>query len=87
MNSLEDKLAEWFESYAKLLELNVWTQTNLTSAKWNADKRQWTVDLERKKADGTTENRTLHPRHVVSMLRDSFCILADLAVSNLKRAY
>ena len=61
----KDKLAEWFESYAKLLELNVWTQTNLTSAKWDGSKRQWTVDLERKKADGTTEKRTLHPRHVI----------------------
>lgn len=61
----KDKLAEWFESYAKLLELNVWTQTNLTSADWDANKRQWTVNLERKKADGTLEKRTLHPRHVI----------------------
>lgn len=61
----KDKLAEWFESYAKLLELNVWTQTNLTSTEWDANKRQWTVNLERKKADGTVEKRTLHPRHVV----------------------
>ena len=61
----KDKLAEWFEAYAKLLELNVWTQTNLTSAKWDGSKRQWTVELERKKADGTTEHRTLHPRHVI----------------------
>ena len=61
----KDKLAEWFESYAKLLELNVWTQTNLTSAKWDAGKRQWTVELERKKADGTVEHRTLHPKHVI----------------------
>ena len=61
----KDKLAEWFEAYAKLLELNVWTQTNLESASWDGSKRQWTVNLERKKADGTTEKRTLHPRHVV----------------------
>ena len=37
----------------------------MKSAKWDGDKRQWTVELERKKADGTVENRTLHPRHVV----------------------
>lgn len=61
----KDKLAEWFEAYAKLLELNVWTQTNLESASWDGSKRQWTVNLERKKADGTTEKRTLHPRHVI----------------------
>ena len=61
----KDKLAEWFESYAKLLELNVWTHTNLKAAKWDGSKRQWTVELERKKMDGTTENRILHPRHIV----------------------
>lgn len=61
----KDKLAEWFESYAKLLELNVWTQTSLESAQWDEAKRQWTVELERKKADGTVEKRTLHPRHVI----------------------
>ena len=61
----KDKLAEWFESYAKLLELNVWMQTSLTSAEWDSSKRQWTVNLERKKSDGTVENRTLHPRHIV----------------------
>ena len=61
----KDKLAEWFEAYAKLLELNVWTQTNLESASWDGSKRQWTVYLERKKADGNTEKRTLHPRHII----------------------
>ena len=44
----KDKLAEWFESYSKLLELNIWTQTNLESASWDGSKRQWTVNLERK---------------------------------------
>lgn len=43
----------------------MWTQTNLTSAKWDGSKRQWTVELDRKKPDGTTEHRTLHPRHVI----------------------
>ena len=61
----KDKLAEWFESYARLLELNVWTQTSIKSAKWDGEKRQWTVMLERKKADSTVETRTLHPRHVI----------------------
>lgn len=61
----KDKLAEWFESYAKILELNVWTQTNLEFASWDTAARQWTVELERKKADGTTERRTLHPKRVI----------------------
>ncbi|MCJ1228592.1 hypothetical protein MMC12_005253 [Toensbergia leucococca] len=61
----KDKLAEWFESYARLLELNVWTSTSLTSADWDESKRQWTVTLQRGRADGTTENRTLHPHHII----------------------
>lgn len=62
----KDKLAEWFESYARTMELNVWMQTSLISADWDSTKRQWTVVLERKKADGSaTEQRTLHPRHII----------------------
>ena len=61
----KDKLAEWFESYAKLLELNCWTQTNLQSANWDKKNRLWTVQLERKKSDGTIEYRELHPRHII----------------------
>lgn len=61
----KDKLAEWFESYARLLELNVWTSTTITGADWDEGKRQWTVHLERKTASGEIEKRTLHPRHIV----------------------
>ena len=76
----KDKLAEWFESYAKLLELNVWTQTNLMSAKWDGSKRQWTVELQRTKADGTVENRTLHPRHVIQATGHS----GEMSLPNIK---
>lgn len=61
----KDKLAEFFESYVKLLELNVWTKTELASSSWNEAKKEWTVELARKKEDGSTETRTLHPRHVI----------------------
>lgn len=61
----KDKLAEFFESYVKLLELNVWTRTELKSSSWDDDKREWTVVLERKREDGTTETRTVHPHHVI----------------------
>ncbi|KAL8800605.1 MAG: hypothetical protein Q9182_005067 [Xanthomendoza sp. 2 TL-2023] len=60
----KDKLAEWFETYAKALELNVWTKTSLTSSSWDESKRQWTLALERE-IEGRTETRTLHPRHVI----------------------
>lgn len=61
----KDKLAEFFESYVKLLELNVWTRTEVKSSSWNEGTKEWTVVLEQKKDDGTTETRTLHPRHVI----------------------
>ncbi|KAJ4513954.1 hypothetical protein HRR83_004881 [Exophiala dermatitidis] len=61
----KDKLAEFFESYATLLELNVWVKTTLESTSWDDNKRQWTVTVKRTKPDGTTETRTLHPRHII----------------------
>lgn len=76
----KDKLADWFEYYAGVLELNVWTSTTLEKSEWSESTRQWTVNLTREK-DGKIENRkstlqsriqlpdwsigTLHPRHVV----------------------
>ncbi|KAJ4368433.1 hypothetical protein N0V83_006790 [Neocucurbitaria cava] len=61
----KDKLAEWFEAYVNILELNVWTSTDLKSTSWDENKKQWTVVVERRKPDGTTETRTLHPKHIV----------------------
>lgn len=56
----KDKLADWLESYAQALELNVWTGTELVdSVHEGAD--GWTVTLRR--ADGNL--RTVRPRHVV----------------------
>jgi cation diffusion facilitator CzcD-associated flavoprotein CzcO len=61
----KDKLAEFFESYAKLLELNVWTKTTLTESKWDERQRRWTVTLNRKQEAGTTQTRTFYPRHII----------------------
>jgi cation diffusion facilitator CzcD-associated flavoprotein CzcO len=43
----KDKLADWFEYYAGVLELNVWTGTTLETSEWSESARQWTVDLVR----------------------------------------
>ncbi|KAL2867814.1 flavin-containing monooxygenase [Aspergillus lucknowensis] len=59
----KDKLAEWFEAYAKILELNVWTRTTLKTPTW--DGKKWTVVLERRNPDDTVSMRTVHPRHIV----------------------
>jgi putative flavoprotein involved in K+ transport len=56
----KDKLADWLESYARTMELNVWTGTEvIESAHESAD--GWTVALRR--ADGSL--RTVRPRHLV----------------------
>lgn len=61
----KDKMGEFFESYVKLLELNVWTKTELKSSSWDEDKKEWTIVLERRKEDGTKQTRTLNPHHVI----------------------
>ncbi|KAJ8121222.1 hypothetical protein ONZ43_g2274 [Nemania bipapillata] len=61
----KDKLAQFFESYAALLELNVWTRTELVYTKWDESKKAWTVIVNRKRGDGTSDIRTFHPRHLI----------------------
>lgn len=61
----KDKLAEFFESYATLLELNVWTRTELVSTKWDEEKQRWTVVVKRRREDKTIETREFHPRHII----------------------
>ncbi|EED18638.1 flavin-binding monooxygenase-like protein [Talaromyces stipitatus ATCC 10500] len=61
----KDKLADFLESYASFLELNVWTKTNLTSSSWDDSTKQWAVTVERQKEDGSKESRTFKPHHVI----------------------
>ncbi|KAL8836109.1 MAG: hypothetical protein Q9170_003057, partial [Blastenia crenularia] len=60
----KDKLAEWFETYAKVLELNIWMKTNLTASKWDDTKHQWTITVERN-INNHKETRTFHPHHII----------------------
>ncbi|KAK6365176.1 hypothetical protein LTS17_011408 [Exophiala oligosperma] len=61
----KDKLAEFFESYVKILELNVWSKTRVVSAAWDDRTKLWTVGLERQNGDGSVESRTFHPSHII----------------------
>ncbi|KOS19463.1 putative indole-3-pyruvate monooxygenase [Escovopsis weberi] len=61
----KDKLAQWFEAYVDMLELNVWMKTDLTDSKYDDATGEWTVTLTRRHADGSTEVRTVRPRHIV----------------------
>ncbi|KAL4803067.1 hypothetical protein BDV18DRAFT_49310 [Aspergillus unguis] len=56
----KDKLAEFFECYVKMLELNVWTSTTVGQTEWNDQKKEWTVEVKRR-----GEKRVLKPRHII----------------------
>ncbi|KAK2596385.1 hypothetical protein N8I77_013277 [Diaporthe amygdali] len=61
----KDKLADFFESYAKLLELNVWMKTTVESGSWDESQKRWTVTVKRTLPDGSAETRTLRPKHII----------------------
>jgi len=57
----KDKLANWFETYAESMELNVWTATSLGGGAYDQAAGRWDITLDG--ADG--RDRVVHPRHVV----------------------
>ncbi|KAF9644022.1 FAD/NAD(P)-binding domain-containing protein [Thelephora ganbajun] len=61
------KLADWLESYAKIMELNVWTSSTVTSAEKDAS-GVWVVNLTQILFDGTETKRVLRPTHLVFAL-------------------
>ncbi|GFF46966.1 probable indole-3-pyruvate monooxygenase YUCCA10 [Aspergillus udagawae] len=58
----KDKLADWFEAYASIMELNIWLKTSVKSAVYDDAKAQWTVTVVR---GNTGLERVLHPRHII----------------------
>lgn len=58
--SPKDKLGDWLEMYAKVMELNYWTRTSCKSARYDEASKEWTVVVDR---DG--EQVTLRPRQLV----------------------
>ena len=57
----KDKLANWFEAYADIMELNFWTETEFTGATYDETEQRWSVELT--KPDGS--KRQIRPRHIV----------------------
>jgi putative flavoprotein involved in K+ transport len=43
----KDKIADWLESYAKVMELNYWSNTEAKSAHYSGATGEWTVTVER----------------------------------------
>ncbi|KAL1897967.1 hypothetical protein Sste5346_003820 [Sporothrix stenoceras] len=62
----KDKLGDFFEAYVSLLELNVWTRTEIKSLEYDAAAKRYNVTVERTAAStGAKETRTFHPQHIV----------------------
>ena len=57
----KDKLADWFEAYVSILELNLWTASSVADSSWDEASGTWAIRVKR--GDGT--ERVVHPRHVV----------------------
>lgn len=57
----KDMLGLWFETYAQVMEINHWTNTEFTKGEWDADAKEWIATL--KLADGG--ERIMRPRHIV----------------------
>ncbi len=58
--SPKDKIGDWLEMYAKVMELNYWTRTTCKSASYDEASGEWTVVVDR---DG--EEVTLKPKQLV----------------------
>ena len=58
--SPKDKIADWLESYTRIMELNYWPSTEAKSASYNETTGEWTVTVER---DG--QSVVLRPRQLV----------------------
>jgi putative flavoprotein involved in K+ transport len=58
--SPKDKLGDWLEMYAKVMELNYWTSSECKSARFDDSRKEWTVVVDR-----SGEQVILHPKHLV----------------------
>jgi hypothetical protein len=57
----KDKFADMLESYATLMDLNVWTGTTFLNGRFDEAEQRWAINVRR--PDGSI--RTLRPRHFV----------------------
>jgi putative flavoprotein involved in K+ transport len=56
----KDKIADWLEAYTSMMELNYWSNTEATAARYDEATGEWIVEVVR---DGKPV--TLRPRHLV----------------------
>ena len=58
--SPKDKIGDWLEMYAKVMELNYWTKSEAKTARYDEARQEWTVVVDR---DG--QEVVLHPKQLV----------------------
>jgi putative flavoprotein involved in K+ transport len=58
--SPKDKIADWLEMYARVMELNYWGSTECKTASFDEKAKEWTVVVDREGAE-----MTLRPKHLV----------------------
>ncbi len=63
--SPKDKVGDWLEMYTKVMELNYWGSSECIGASYDEDAEQWTVEVERRLDDGSTERVVLEPKQLV----------------------
>ena len=56
----KDKMGDWLESYASIMELDVWNETACRRAEWNQRDMKWQVEVSRQR-----ETVILQPSHLV----------------------
>jgi len=56
----KDKMGDWLEMYARVMELNYWTSSACVGASYDEDEKVWTVEVDR-----AGERVTLKPKHLV----------------------
>ena len=56
----KDKMADWLEIYARIMELDVWCSTECTGAQYDDDTGAWSVTVRR-----SGNSLTLRPKHLV----------------------
>lgn len=58
--SAKDKIADWFEFYAEVMELNVWTNAEMYANSYDEATGQWTLNVRTPEGE-----RVLHPKDVI----------------------
>jgi putative flavoprotein involved in K+ transport len=56
----KDKMGDWLEAYVTLMELNYWTASEVTKARYDSTAKRWSVAVNR-----NGQSLTLEPTHLV----------------------